>query len=184
MGRLIRIPATGGREPDLNALGQQLDSVVQTVDGRIGFGEPQDPNDPTSTTLAGAGFGTPAAGHHNGTVANIEGSWVEIALTTLGMTKATCYHNLYLDNPQYAVPVTGQPNCRWLPFGVQHDGTGKDSGLASSRVGVDVCFLGDTVAANSIQLRFNVRSEGDEVTVDSDHPVLVTLFFTRATRGE
>jgi len=181
LAKVDRVSTAGGREPDLLALSQQVDAVVRVVDDKIEFGEPQDPSDPTSTTLAGDGFETPTAGHHNGTISNISGSWVEVALEQTGMTTVPCHHNLYRDNPQYAVPVTGQPNCRWLVFGVQHDGTGSD---ANTRIGVDVSFAGDNVDANDISLRFNVRVEGQRPTIGESNPVLVTLFFTKATRGE
>jgi hypothetical protein len=124
---------------------------------------------------------------HNGLLSNIAGSWVEIALEATGMTEAACAHNLYLTNDQYTVPVTGQPNCRWLVFGVMHDGDvgGAAPADAGTRLGVDVSFVGgDTVAANAINLRFNLRVDGLRPTIDGDHPVLVTLFFTKATRGE
>jgi hypothetical protein len=155
--------------------------LLREVDGNMEFGEPSNPNDPTSTTLAGA---TGVDASHNGTPGNIAGSWVEVELESMGMSIITCTHNLYLHDPDYVVPVSGQPNCRWLPFGVIHAGTGKDTTVASSRVVVDVCFLGDTVAANSIQLRFNVTMMGDDITIASgSNAVLVTLFFTKATRG-
>ena len=181
MARVQRVSTSGGAQPDPIAIGEQVDALLRVVDDKIEFGEPQDPADPASTTLAGAGFETPAADHHNGTLSNIAGSWVEVALEITGMTMVPCHHNLYLDTPEYAVPVTGQPNCRWLVFGIQHDGTGSD---ANTRLGVDVTFAGDTVAANDIELRFNLRVEGQRPTIGSSNPVLVSLFFTRATRGE
>ena len=110
-----------GREPTSEQLAAQLDHVVQVLNQEIEFGDPADPNDPTSATIkAGA---TATTGAHNGTLANISGSWVEISLTATGNTDATCYHNLYLSSPQYAVPVTGEPNCRWQVHGIMHDGT-------------------------------------------------------------
>ena len=150
----------------------------------ISFGEPQDPEDPTSTVLAGGDDdGTWAATDHNGTLGNLDGSWVEVALEDTGATDITCTHNLFgkLDNAQYAVPVSGEPNCRWLPFGVMHDGTGTDD---STRLRVSVSFVGDTVAVNAIDLRFDLAVSGTTPTIDGDHPVLVSLFFVKASRGE
>ena len=184
MGRVARVSHAGGVEPDPIALSQQIDNVVREVDGNMEFGEPSNPNDPTSTVLAGAATVGLVPGH-NGTPGNIAGSWVEIELESMGISRVTCTHNLYLHDPDYVVPVSGQPNCRWLPFGVIHSGTGKDTTVTlSSRVVVDVCFLGDTVNANDIQLRFNVTMMGDDITIASgSDAVLVTLFFTKATRG-
>jgi hypothetical protein len=184
MGQVFKISVAGGLEPDSLAVAQQLDEVVRVVDSQVEFGDPQDPSNPASTNRAGDDFETPATGAHNGTVSNIAGSWVEVSLETIGTTIKKCYHNLYLDSadtPQYTVPVSGEPNCRWLPFGVMHDGTDKDD---SSRMGVDISFVGDTVAVDYIELRFNLQLAGTGVTVSEAHPVLVSLFFTQATRGE
>lgn len=182
MGKVLPISGRGGREPDLNFIAQQLDELTRAVN-EMSFGEPQDPEDPTSTNLAGGADGTWAAGDHNGTPGNIDGSWVEVGLQNTGVTDITCTHNLYglLDNAQYVIPVTGEPNVRWLVFGVMHDGTAKD---ASTRLGVDVSFVGGTVAVNEIDLRFNLRAAGTTPTIGSSNPVQVTLFFTRATQGE
>jgi GNAT superfamily N-acetyltransferase len=49
---------------------------------------------------------------------------------------------------------------------------------------LDVGFLGDAVTVNSIKLRFNLVLGGTSLTVNPTHPIQVTLFFTRATRGE
>jgi hypothetical protein len=179
MGKVAQIHTATGPEPDPLAVSQQLQEVARTLDQEVEFGEPQDPEDPTSTTLAGG-----AVANHNGTIANIAGSWVEVSLTQTGLTSVICYHNLYLNDPEYAVPVSGEPNCRWLVFGVMHDGTGADATTGGSRLGVDVAFVGDAVNPNNITLRFNVRREGRAITVGDSNPVKVTLFFTRATRGE
>ncbi len=181
MGRVIPIHTAGELNPDSSAVPEQLDELSRVLNEEVEFGDPQNPNDPTSTTLAGD-F---SAGDHNGTLQNIAGSWVEIALEVTGLTIATCTHNLYTRNDQATVPVSGQPNCRWLVFGIMHDGTAADVGIVSSRYGVDVAFMGgDTVNVNDIQLRFNLRLSGEAITVGSSNPVRVTLFFTKATRGE
>lgn len=156
---------------------EQLDQVINVINGDIEFGDPQDPNDPTSTTRAG---GT-GSGSHNGTLSNIMGSWVDVSLTSANVTKVACNHNLYLNSPEHTVSVSGEPNCRWLIFGIMHDNQGEDS---TSSLDVSVSFLGDTVSVNSIELRFDPTTAGTAVTIDADHPILVTLFFTRASRGE
>ena len=179
MGKVLHIRTAGGREPDSLALAQQVDELVRVVDGNIEFGEPQNPLDISDAGLAGD---FALADAHQGTPLNIAGSWVEIALEVVGLTTATCTHNLYLQDNAYVLPVTSQPNCRWLQFGVMHDGT--PSQPASSRLGVDVFYFGDAVTTNSIDLRFNLRVMGIRPTIGSSNPVLVTLFFTKATRGE
>lgn len=185
MAKVVPIHTGGSLEPDSLIVSEQLDKATDALDGGIEFGDPQDPNDPTSAIRAGEGFETPTAGAHNGLAPNIDGSWVEVALTTTGLTKKKCYHNLYLGNDQATVPVTGEPNCRWLLFGIMHSGQGADAGgVESSRYGVDVAFVGDTVDVNYIELRFDLRLSGGAITVDGTYPVLVTLFFTKATRGE
>jgi len=180
-GELIRLNPRGTTERDLVAVVQQLNEITRLLARGVGFGDPQDPTDPTSATRAGGDDGTWVAGDHNGTPANISGSWVEVPLESTGPSDITCTHNLYLDDPQYALPVTGEPNCRWIPFGVMHDGTGSDS---STRLKVSEAFVGGTVAVNEIDLRFNLEVSGTTPTIGSSNPVLVTLFFTRATRGE
>ena len=160
----------------------QLDRIIQVVNTDIEFGDPQNPKDPTSETLlAGFDFGTPVVDQHNGTPSNIRGSWVEAKLTSAGITDVLCTHNLYLNTPGYTLPVSGEPNCRWLLFGMMHDGTNIDG---TSTAALDVGFLGDAVTVNSIKLRFNLVLGGTALTVDAPHPIQVTLFFTRATRGE
>ena len=176
MAKIRRVTLGGTSEENLHSLSEQVSEILQVLGDRVEFGEPVDPNDPTSAVLAG---GT-GAGTHNGVTSNIMGSWVELSLTATGISDQTCNHNLYLTNNQYTVPVAGKPNVRWLPFAVMHDGTGKD---ATSFLDVEVEFLGGTVSANSIVLRVRVATVGTAVTVDASHPVRVTLFFTQATKG-
>ncbi len=181
MGAVRRVLSAGSKEANILAVAEQVDELLRVVDQEIEFGEPQDPKDATDAggrVLAGT---VAVADAHNGTLGNVAGSWVETALTVSGLTTVTCSHNLYLDYPEYTVPISGEPNCRWLVFGVMHDGTGQD---ATSRIAVDVAFMGDTVNTDDIQLRFNLQLFGTAITVGSSNPVLVTLFFTRATRGE
>jgi hypothetical protein len=103
-------------------------------------------------------------------------------VTAVGRSTITCTHNLYLAHPQYAVPVSGQPNVRWQVFGWMHDGTGAD---ATTELMLNVWFGGGTVSANAIALEVSVDVHAAAApTIDADHPVLISLFFTRATRGE
>lgn len=98
----------------------QLGEAVYVLDDKLEFGDPLDPNNPQSTTLAG---GT-GAGAHNGSPGNVWGSRVELEVGGAGAelnTPITCHHNLYLNEPEYAVPVAGVPNVRWFVAGWQHD---------------------------------------------------------------
>jgi hypothetical protein len=178
MGQVARVTTGSGTlEDQMNALRQQMNEVLLVVDDHIEFGEPQNPNDPTSTTLAGA-TGVDAA--HNGTISNVNGSWVEILLTAAGTSVVTCTHNLFLD-PVYTVPVPGEPNCRWLPFGFIHDGTGGD---ATSGLSITPGFIsGNTVTASAIDLSISVITDGTALTIDGNHPLRVTLFFIKGTQG-
>lgn len=179
MGRVHRVTPVGG-DRSFDPRDQQITEIMRVVDDQVEFGEPQDPNDPTSTTLAGV---MGAAGAHNGTHSNISGSWVEISLTAAVPTiiDKDCVHNLYLHDPDYTVPNTAEPNCRWLVFGIMHDGTGGDG---TSYWNLDVFFEGGTVAANELPLRFRLENAGGQAyTIGAANPVIVTLFFTRATQG-
>jgi hypothetical protein len=149
-------------------MSETIGDLQDSLDGGISFGHPQDPDSDTSTTLAGAGG---ASAGHNGTLENINGAWVEVAVdTTPGPGVAITFtHNLNLD-----VPVSGSPNVRWLLFGASHDGTG-----TPGSANITVYFEeGDTVAADSIQL--TVGATG--LTVDDTHPLTLTLFFIPAVR--
>ena len=162
MSRLdIQPPAPG----DSQALVETLRRFVEEFDGRVSFGTPQDPLAEDGTTLAGA-----AAANHPGTLQNIEGAWVEYDVTALD-TATTLYHNL----GQKVVSATGSPNVRWLLMGFQHDGTTADPDATLS------CNYqtGDTVTADSIQLRFYATGTR---AVGVANPLRVTLFFMRATR--
>jgi len=139
----------------------------------IRFGHPNDPRDETSAQLAGD-LTTPNA--HNGVLEDIEGSWVEIELTENDPTDVPCNHNLYLNNPEYTVPVAGSPNVRWSVWGWQHDGNGYVPPVVLS-----VFFdssAGGAVAANTILLTFSVSG----LTPHADHPLKVTLFFIKAVK--
>ena len=162
-------------DPDKpETLVDQLYKITQVLDGLVEFGDPIDPFDPANTLRAGSTAGAPP-----GTTSNIHGSWVEIVLETTGRITKTCTHNLYLeeDNSTYSLPVAGEPNVRWLMFGWMHDGD-LDS---SATLDLSVAFIGGTVATNSLQLEFQV-TKGGTLTIDSNHPIICTLFFTRASR--
>lgn len=170
----MRVPRVGLDPNNPQSIVTRLTDLTLVTDGWIEFGEPQNPNDPTSAVLAG---GT-GAGAHNGTVDNLKGSWVEASLTATGSSTVTCRHNLYLDSGPYTLPAAGQPNVRWIVFGWQHDGTG-----ITAPVVVSVYFAGGAVAVNAIDLNFDIfLPAGSALTVDGTHPMKVTLFFTRATR--
>ena len=190
-GHVARLSDIGG-EPNYNTLSsrdeafdprdEQIGEILRVIDDQIEFGEPQNPNDPTNTQLAGAATTTsPEVTGHNGTRSNILGSWVEIELTSAAITDVICTHNLFLHDPDYVVPVTGEPNCRWLNFGVMHDGTNGDG---TSVWELDVFFEGGAVTANAITLRFRLANVGTTYTIGANNQVLVTLFFIRATRGQ
>jgi hypothetical protein len=179
MGQVARVmTGSGSIEDQMNALRQQMNEVLLVVDDHVEFGEPSNPEDPENSLGLRAGDMT-AAGMHNGTVSNVQGSWVEIELTSAGITDAVCTHNLFMD-PTYTVPVAGEPNCRWIHFALMHDGTAADG---TSLFTVDINFIGGTVDPEAITLRMNLVLAGTNITVDADHPVLVSLFFTKATRG-
>ena len=91
----------------------------------IGFGNPVDPNDETSVVLAGDMTATPA---HNGTLDDIDGSWVELEIgpgQANGLDDPiTCHHNLFTDSATAWAeePVTGEPNVTWFVDRWEHDG--------------------------------------------------------------
>jgi hypothetical protein len=150
---------------------QQQEEITKVVDGEVSFGNPQDPNDIDSTTLAGQ---APAAGNHPGTLENIEGSWVEMSIDTLDQ-EYLFYHNLN-------VPVTidsavNQPNVRALHFWYEHDGTGA---VAASTISYNY-ETGDAgnITENAMPLRFYAEATR---TIDNTHPLKVSLFFIRAVR--
>lgn len=103
----------------------QVNELIFEIDGKLDFGEPLDPNDHDSVTLAGDMSVVPA---HNGTRSNIWGSWVELVIdgsqgNAIG-DPITCNHNLYLEQPggYTTEPVAGEPNCRWFVAMWQHTG--------------------------------------------------------------
>jgi len=114
-----RVPETPLNPDEPNSIAELADNTRREVDGNIEFGSPQDPDDLTSTELPGADAVSDP--RHNGTVLNIAGSWASADVTALD-TAVTFHHNLYLDNDQYTLPVSGSPNVRAMSFWWQHDG--------------------------------------------------------------
>jgi hypothetical protein len=158
----------------------QTMGIIHELDGRVSFGDPQDPRDPQSRTIADGSAGFTVGGAaapelaHNGTIENIRGSWVEVNVTSVNVQVHTVTHNL-----DVAIIDSTTPNVRWLKFAVMHDGTGGVFG--ATRLWTDVNWLTQTVTPNAIDLTFAVLV-GGVITIDSDHPVVFTLFFTPATR--
>lgn len=178
----------------LESLQSQLDQLTSTVNGQLGFGDPVHPTSPAIP------FGDVPAGNiplvgfedlaHNGTLDNIQGSWVEVQIEgpsypSLTTSTHICYHNLYANDPDYVVPVANQPNCRWLVAGAMHDGFGANP-LAAFHVRVAyVAYTTGLVTPTSISLQFGMTWQGPgPFPVDVFHPIRVTLFFIKATRGE
>lgn len=163
---MSRVPYALVDPKDPLSIVEHLGRVQRVVDGKVEFGSPQDPNDPTGTTRA---LGVA----HNGTLLNIEGSWFDAVLTATGRTVLTCVHNLNVATTQ---PATA-PNVRWLVFGVLHNGTG----AVLPTVDVGVSYLGGARTADAIDLTFNLVV-GGVLTVNAGNPVVASLFFVRAIR--
>lgn len=154
---------------DPKSVAEHASRVQRVVDGLIEFGSPQDPTNPQSTTRADGAS-------HNGILQNMDGSWFEAVLTATGKSTVTCIHNLNVATTQ---PATA-PNVRWLVFGVMHDGTGAD---ATSIYRVHVWWQAPSApTADQIVLGFDIVTAGTAPTINGSHPVVVTLFFTRAVR--
>lgn len=155
---------------DAKSLAEQLDEAVRVLDGQVSFGDPQDPTNPASTTLAGA-----ATGNHPGNIQNIEGAWAS-ATVTAANTAVTFHHNLNLAAP---LSVAGRPNVRVLAFWYEHDGwdgAAVDSATDVSTVSYNF-QTGDTVAATSVQLRFYAALPR---VISVAHPLRVDMFFVPA----
>lgn len=155
---------------DPQAIAEHASRLHRVVDGGIEFGSPQNPNDPQSSTRADGVS-------HNGILQNIDGSWFEAVLTSTGKSTVTCIHNLNSEI-QTNLPAT-VPNVRWLNFAVMHDGTGAD---ATSIYRVQVWYQGGSRDKDQISLGFDIVTAGTAPTINADHPVVVTLFFSKAVR--
>jgi len=148
--------------------GESLESRVarleEVTDKHLGFGEPYTLGSWDSGVHPGT---TPTA--DNGNLENFRGSWVEMRFEDFN-TPVTAYHNLN-------VPLVGaagqQENVYWWEMGYFHDGTGASATSSLSIVWTN----GDAFDENSVELRLFT---GGARTVDSDHPVIATLYFTPA----
>ena len=164
---MSRVPTSVVDPGNPRSIVEHLANVQRVVDGSIEFGSPQDPNDPASLTLAN---GTA----HNGTLLNIQGSWVEVDVTALD-TPVACRHNLEI--PFVVIGGISQPNVRWQLFGFQHSGNGVG-------VGSTISCNYETTDENSIsEISFPLRFYATARVVGAapDH-LRVTLFFTPAVR--
>jgi hypothetical protein len=162
---MTRIARTLQDPSNPQSLSEYLSRLQRIVDGALGFGSPQDPKDPASTTFANGVA-------NNGTLDNIQGAWFELSLNDsshLLNTNITCTHNLNVQ-----VLSAAQPNVRWLVFGWQHSGVGAGAGST-----VDCIYTDGTVTADSIGLRFFAAAR----TVTDANPLKVSLFFVPAVRG-
>ena len=174
-----------GSNVSLETLQAQIDRLRSIINGKIGFGDPNQPVSPTFDLYAG---NAPIVGFelfaHNGSLDNIQGSWVEVPLLTTGAVHTkVIHHNLYLNDPDYVVPVADQPNCRWFIMGVMHDGLSTD---ATTSIRADAAYVGGVglVTPNTISLKFGLVLVGNAPVINAFHPVRVTMFFIKATRGE
>lgn len=148
-------------------LAEFLSRLQRIVDGDLGFGSPQDPRDPTSTTLADGVS-------HNGTLENIQGAWVEMSITAAD-TLTLFPHNLAV--PLTIVAAVNQPNVRWGVLGIKHNGTGVN---AASTLSLDYDTRdAASITPDSFPLRLYV---GGGRTVNGGNPVLATIFFLPAVR--
>lgn len=163
----MRIQRTLPDPSDPKSIVEYLSRVQRIVDGGIEVGNPNDPRDPSSTTLAN---GTA----HNGTLVNLLGAWFEIAVEAAD-TRFDCVHNLNVQVIQVA--AANQPNVRWPFVCFKHDGTGINAASTLS-VNYDTRDAAN-ITADSFPLRLYV---GGGRTVSAAHPVTITVFLTPAVR--
>ena len=163
---MARIGKTLSDPEDKLAIVDIINQIVRVLDdANIEFGDPLSPLDDSSAVLAGAG--TPTT--HNGRLANIRGSWVEVEVTALD-TAFTCTHNL-----EIPVSVSGEPNVRWLVAAMRHDGQAATGTGAPSILFEE----GDTITTNSIELRLYCAAPR---TINGTHPLHLSLFILPAVR--
>ena len=165
MGRIPH-PTLNPKAPE--EIAEHLLRVHREVDGKIEFGSPQDPTNPTSTTRANGVA-------HNGLLQNIDGAFFEAVLTATGRSAVTAIHNLNVGTQNPA----GTPNVRWLVFGVMHDGTAAD---ATTTYTLNAWYQGGAITADQLAMAMNLVIGGTAPTINGTHPVVVTLFFTKAVR--
>jgi hypothetical protein len=161
-----RIPQVVVNPESPMSIVDHLYRVGRVVDGRLEFGSPQDPADPTSVTVADGVT-------HNGTVLNMAGSWFSGLITAVGRSNLTCVHNLNTPTTAGLVPV------RWQKFGWSHNGTG---GGAATELDLALWYMGGAVTANSIVLAASVNVIAGALTINAGNPLRVDLFFVGAVR--
>lgn len=141
--------------------------LEEVLRNRVEFGDPQEPDDPASTTAAGS-----STTAHNGRPDNIFGSWVEVTFDAADAA-TLCRHNL--DMPI----VNAELNVRWMVFAFQHSGVGVN---AASTLSINYDTRDSAaILADSLNLRLYVG--GGRTIAAGANAVKVSLFFTPATRG-
>jgi hypothetical protein len=156
-------------DPDKpDSIVKALSEATRVVNEWIEFGNPQNPYDDQSTTLAGAG--TPTT--HNGEMQNIRGSWVEVEFDAANAAEAF-NHNLGLD-----VISADEPNVRWLFTNFRHSGAGAATGCLSLEYDDALC----AVSANSIDLVLRASPGGVRTIAAGANAVKCTVFFIPAVR--
>lgn len=163
---MSRVPPNVVNPTDPMSVVEHVYRVQRVVDGKMEFGSPQDPTNPTSATVANGVA-------HNGTILNMEGSWYSALITAVGRSTITCTHNLATPTTAGLIPV------RWLIFGWTHDGTG---GGAATELDLALWYMGGAVTTNAIVLSVSCAVIAGALTINADHPVRLDLFFTRAVR--
>jgi len=163
---LSRVPRVIVDPANPKSIVEHLFNVQRVVDGKMEFGSPQDPRDPTSATRADGVA-------HNGTILNMNGSWFSGLIEAVGRTDLTCIHNL--DTPVTAglIPV------RWLVWGWSHNGTG---GGVATELDLSVWYMGGAVTAQSIVLAASVNLIAGALTINAGNPLRLDLWFERAVR--
>lgn len=163
---MSRIARTLQDPQNPQALAEYLSRMQRVIDGDLGFGSPQDPKDPTSTTVADGVS-------HNGTLLNMNGAWFSGLILAAGRSTLTCIHNLDTPTTAGLVPV------RWLVWGWSHNGTG---GGAATELDLAVWYMGGAVTAQSIVLAASVNLIAGALTINAGNPLRLDLWFERAVR--
>ncbi len=168
-------------KPTTESIQAQITRLTTVMNGQLEYGTTTAEQKPLIRFAGQPGGGTT---FHNGTMINVQGSWVEALVTGISsVEQVTCVHNLYLDDPNYTLPVSERPNCRWQHWGSRHDGTAAD---VTTVFGTHIMYHEYTtglVLANEITLQFFIDPlAGTAPTVDVLHPVIVSLFFTKAIK--
>lgn len=163
---MSRVPRVIVNPDDAKSLVEHLYRVQRVVDGQMEFGSPQDPRDPTSTTVANGVA-------HNGTILNMNGSWFSGIIEAVGRTDLTCVHNLDTPTTAGLIPV------RWLVWGWSHNGTG---GGVGTELDLALWYMGGAVTANSIVLAASVQVPVGALTINAANPLRLDLWFERAVR--